>query len=186
MVVQESEFSIFPTAYLPPVSYIRQIKDLQQGGKTVFIEVQETFEKQTFRNRCVVQTAHHQKIGLTVPVIKCEHKQLTQDVQIAYYQPWQHHHWQTLRSLYEKSPYFMYYQDFFHPFYVKKYKWLVDLNEGLLQTILSLLANQIPNGLQKFSSTVEWSGQLWTDKHTWQTELSIMDSLFELGPTTLL
>ena len=41
---------ILPTAYLPPRSYIEAMM-----SKPVMIEQMETFEKQTFRNRCLVK-----------------------------------------------------------------------------------------------------------------------------------
>ena len=48
------------------------------------IEQMETFEKQTFRNRCLIRDPKGEIIRLTVPVGKVEHKQLTRDIQISY------------------------------------------------------------------------------------------------------
>ena len=43
---------ILPTAYLPPLSYLQALM-----SEPVTIEQMETFEKQTFRNRCLIRDA---------------------------------------------------------------------------------------------------------------------------------
>lgn len=145
------------------------------------IEQMETFEKQTFRNRCLLRDAKGELVRLTVPVGKVEHKQLTRDIQISYQTRWQHQHWITLVSAYQHTPYFMYFADYLRPFYEKEYKWLLDLNDELNATLVALLKKERPiaNSQQLISRSLDWSGQIWTDKHMWQTELSILDTLFD-------
>ena len=152
------------------------------------IEQMETFEKQTFRNRCTIrgtmdngQWTMDNLIRLTVPVKKVEHKQLTRDIEISYQTRWQHQHWITLVSTYQHTPYFMYFADYLKPFYEKEYKWLLDLNDELNATIVSLLKREKPSVISRQLSdrTQDWSGQTWTDKHPWQTELSVLDTLFD-------
>ena len=154
------------------------------------IEQMETFEKQTFRNRCLrkvqsdnVQGTKEHLIRLTVPVGKVEHKQLTRDIQISYQSRWQHQHWITLVSAYQHTPYFMYFADYLRPFYEKEYKWLLDLNDELNATLVSLMRRQKPTNVPctryQGQRTSDWSGNIWTDKHPWQTELSILDTLFD-------
>ncbi|MCQ2342512.1 MAG: WbqC family protein [Paludibacteraceae bacterium] len=181
---------VLPTTYLGPLSWYRQLP--------ATIEINETFEKQTFRNRCLLRN----NIRLTVPVCKVESKQLTRDIQISYQQRWQHQHWMAIRSEYEHTPYFLYYEDYLRPFYERETKYLIDLNSALTETIWNLIQNK-PNINYQLStinyqlSTVNcqlstinysssWSGQIWTDRHAWQNELSILDTLFEKGPETLL
>ena len=147
------------------------------------IEAMETFEKQTFRNRCLIRDAKGELVRLTVPVGKVEHKQLTRDIQISYQTRWQHQHWITLVSAYQHTPYFMYFADYLRPFYEKEYKWLLDLNDEMNATLVSLLRRERPqlveNGKWKAERTADWSGQIWTDKHPWQTEISVLDTLFD-------
>ena len=169
---------VLPTAYWAPASYFRQ---RLEGAET---EVMETFEKQTFRNRCLIRDPQGCMVRLTVPVRKVEHKQLTRDIEISYQSRWQHQHWITLVSAYEHTPYFFYYADFFKPFYEKQTRWLVDLNEGLCSTIEMLLHNKA-QGATEQRRTTEWSGLTWTDKHPWQTEESIAGLLFEYGPEAI-
>ncbi|MBQ7632468.1 MAG: WbqC family protein [Paludibacteraceae bacterium] len=167
---------ILPTAYLPPRSYLEA---LMSEGAT--IEQMESFEKQTFRNRALIRDANGELVRLTVPVGKVEHKQLTRDIQISYQSHWQHQHWITLVSAYQHTPYFMYFADYLRPFYEMEYKWLLDLNDELNATLVSLMKRERPtaNSQQPMPRTSDWSRQIWTDKHPWQTEISIVDTLFD-------
>ena len=168
--------NVLPTAYLAPASYFRRL----QEPDTV-IEVMESFEKQTFRNRCLISDTRGQEFRLTVPVCKSEHKQLTRDIEISYQTRWQHQHWITLVSAYQHTPYFMYFADYLKPFYEQEYKWLLDLNDELNATLASLIKRERPAAvsIQHSERTADWSGQIWTDKHPWQTEISILDRLFD-------
>ena len=169
---------ILPTAYLPPLSYMQALM-----SEPATIEAMETFEKQTYRNRCLIRDAKGELVRLTVPVGKVEHKQLTRDIQISYQTRWQHQHWITLVSAYQHTPYFMYFADYLRPFYEKEYKWLLDLNDELNATLMALLKKERPQIANRESlidhRTSDWSGQIWTDKHSWQTEISVLGTLFE-------
>ena len=170
---------VLPTAYLPPKSYLEA---LMSEGAT--IEQMETFEKQTFRNRSLIRDANGNLVRLTVPVGKVEHKQLTRDIQISYQSKWQHQHWIAIESAYRHKPYFIYFADYLRPYYEKQFKWLLDLNDRLTETIVSLLKKERPQLVESQKSKVEgrtqdWSGQIWTDRHPWQTEISILDTLFD-------
>ncbi len=170
---------VLPTAYLPPRSYMEA---LMSG--TCMIEQMETFEKQTFRNRALIRDAKGELVRLTVPVKKVEHKQLTRDIEISYQTRWQHQHWITLVSAYQHTPYFMYFADYLKPFYEREYRWLIDLNDEMNATLAALLKRERPTLVESQKSklksrTEDWSGQIWTDKHPWQTELSVLDTLFD-------
>ena len=167
---------ILPTAYLPPLSYMEALM-----SEPCTIEQMETFEKQTFRNRTLIRDAKGELVRLTIPVKKVEHKQLTRDIEISYQTRWQHQHWITLVSAYQHTPYFMYFADYLKPFYEQEYKWLLDLNDELNATLASLIKRERPAAvsIQHSERTADWSGQIWTDKHPWQTEISILDRLFD-------
>ena len=167
---------ILPTAYLPPKSYMEALM-----SEPATIEQMESFEKQTFRNRALIRDAKGELVRLTVPVGKVEHKQLTRDIQISYQTRWQHQHWITLVSAYQHTPYFLYFADYLRPFYEKEYKWLIDLNDEMNATLVALLKREKPSAVSILHSdrTADWSGLIWTDKHPWQTEISILDTLFD-------
>ena len=176
---------VLPTAYLPPRSYMEALM-----SEPARIEQMETFEKQTFRNRALIeskvesQKSKASRIMLTVPVKKVEHKQLTRDIEISYQTRWQHQHWITLVSTYQHTPYFLYFADYLKPFYEKEYKWLLDLNDEMNATLASLIKRERPTDVRCTMYNVQrrtqdWSEQIWTDKHPWQTEISVLDTLFD-------
>ena len=139
---------ILPTAYLPPKSYLDALM-----SEPATIEQMETFEKQTFRNRALIRDAKADLVRLTVPVKKVEHKQLTRDIEISYQSRWQHQHWITLVSAYQHTPYFMYFADYLRPYYEREYRWLIDLNDELNATLVSLLKREKPTTNDKRLTT---------------------------------
>ena len=151
------------------------------------IEQMETFEKQTFRNRCLIRDPKGTLVRLSVPVGKVEHKQLTRDIRISYQANWQHQHWIAIESAYRHKPYFLYFADYLRPHYERQYTWLLDLNDALTETIVALLHRERPTMvvgtetamLREVRRTQDWNGQTWTDCHPWQTEISILDKLFD-------
>ena len=191
---------ILPTTYLGPVEWYRQFL---ANPSAVQIEVMESFPKQTYRNRCTITTPDG-PLTLSVPVKRADSKQLTRDVEISYQQRWQHQHWIALVSAYKRTPYFDYYADFFRPFYEQETRFLVDFNEKIHEVILALVQNRVEwgsNGVA-LSSTEETilhnTTQCYTILHhtaDWQglnlepcfgNGQSILDTLFEYGPETIL
>jgi hypothetical protein len=146
----------------------------------------ESFPKQTYRNRCTITTPDG-ALTLSVPVKRADSKQQTRDVEISYQQRWQHQHWIALVSAYKRTPYFDYYADFFRPFYEKETKFLVDLNEGLHEVIVRLLANKAMGNRQWAigeNRTTDWQG-LDLEPCIGNGQ-SILDMLFEYGPETVI
>jgi hypothetical protein len=165
----------------------------------VQLEVMESFPKQTYRNRCTITMPVGDKarveearggnlLTLTVPVKRADSKQLTRDVEISYQQKWQHQHWIALMSAYKRTPYFDYYADFFRPFYEKETKFLVDFNEGLHETIIRLMANDVAIGNWQLvigkNRTSDWQGL--DLEPCFGDGQSILDMLFEYGPETVI
>ena len=187
---------ILPTTYLGSVEWYRQFL---ANPLAVQIEVMESFPKQTYRNRCTItlpcnelkveslKLKGKEQLTLSVPVKRADSKQLTRDVEISYQQRWQHQHWIALVSAYKRTPYFDYYADFFRPFYEKETKFLVDLNEGLHEVIVRLMANKaMGNGLWAIGEnrTVDWQGL--DLEPCFGNGQSILDLLFEYGPESSL
>ena len=175
---------ILPTTYLGSVDWYKQYLT---NPSEVQIEVMESFPKQTYRNRCTITTPDG-LLTLSVPVKRADSKQLTRDVEISYQQKWQHQHWIALMSAYKRTPYFDYYADFFRPFYEKETKFLVDLNDGLHDTIIRLLTNNVTIGNELLSMgkkrTLDWQGR---DLESYfGNGQSVLDMLFEFGPETVM
>lgn len=187
----ERKQMILPTSYLAPISWYSLYlnNDCQ-------IEIMESYEKQTMRNRCVIVDANGTQT-LSVPVKKSEHKQLTRDIQISYQNNWQHIHLEALKSAYKNTPYYDYYIDFFLPHYKKQYKFLIDFNSVLHLTIMHLLNKCKPLILTKnwqankqLDCSFEGNNlpyyQIFADKNGFKNNLSIVDLLFNMGNEAIL
>jgi hypothetical protein len=190
---------LLSSAYLPPVNFFTAIKN----GGDVLIEQYDNYCKQTYRNRCVIATAGGRQT-LTIPVVKSDSpKQLMKDVRISDHGDWRRQHWNALESAYMNSPFFMYYQDDFRPFYEKKIDFLIDFNTELTELILKLAGmkkclkltesyTRPDSGTRDLRKMVEpgvevseeqrpyW--QVFKQKYGFQPNLSAVDLLFNMGP----
>lgn len=130
----QADVVIIDLHYLPCVEYFAKILN----SNKVFVEINEHYIKQTYRNRCYVQISNKVQ-SLTVPVIKGTGKVKIKDVKIEYRQRWQDNHWRTITSAYGNAPFFDFLVCEFHDILYKKYQFLVDLNLDLLTKCLDLL-----------------------------------------------
>ncbi|MBN2667529.1 MAG: WbqC family protein [Bacteroidales bacterium] len=126
---------LLSTAYFPPAFYFRLIRD----ADIVFIEREENYLKQTYRNRCMI-LASNGVLSLSVPVTKgVRLKAPVKDIKIDYSKRWQQVHIRAFTSAYGRSPYFLYYSENIFSILQKKQHFLIDLNHELLQECLALL-----------------------------------------------
>ncbi len=198
----KSKSVILSTAYLPPIEYFAYII---KGGK-IYIEVHETFIKQTYRNRCKIQTANG-TLNLSIPVSKVNGNHTSvKDIIINNDLQWQKDHWRAIESAYNASPYFEYYKDELENFYKKEYHSLIEFNYLLLMQVFELIGlkkeienteNFVPGyedaiDLRNHFSPKKESNfkcpkyyQVFDDKHGFAPNLSIIDLLFMEGPNTL-
>ena len=193
------ETVLLSSAYLPPVSFFTA---MNSGGDVLFAQY-DNYCKQTYRNRCRIATAGGVQT-LTIPVVKSDTpKQLMKDVRISDHGDWRRQHWNALESAYMNSPFFMYYQDDFRPFYEKRYEFLMDFNMELTEVILNLagikkdiartdaymrdaasikdLRNLIDPGLQQSGANRPY-WQVFATKYGFTGGLSAVDLLFNMGP----
>ncbi len=194
--------AVFPLFYLPPVAYFSKVNVHKPD---IFIESQEHFPKQTFRNRTNIYSPDG-PLALTVPVVKGSkvHTPI-KDVKISYDFRWQRLHWMSLETCYRRSAYFEYYEDDFAAFYQKKFDYLFDFNEQMLQMVLKFI--KMPLTLQytetyeaayqnltdyrsAFSAKQDYEFnqkpyfQVFEDRGGFIKNLSIVDLLFSQGPQT--
>ena len=188
---------LLSTTYFGPIQWYQKLYRADEA----WIERHETFQKQTFRNRCIIATTQGTQ-ALTVPIersisnVPCStfYVQRIKDVRISDHGNWRHLHWNALQSSYRQSPFFEYYADDFAPFYEKKWEFLADFNEDLLRLVCSLTDIDTP-----ISRTTAYAGeqpvfpqieqpyyQVFARKHGFLPDLSIVDLLFNMGPESLL
>ena len=188
------------SAYLAPVEYYVALAN----AETVFLEQFDSYEKQTYRNRCNIQTANG-VIALTIPVEKPSGlKVLTRDIRISGHNDWQIQHWRSIESAYNSTPFFEYYKDDFQPMYEKKWDFLWDFNLELQAKVLELLdlqpelkftesyqmhlnesivdlRDKIHPKKQCFVGSLKPYYQVFEQRFGFQENLSIIDLLFNMG-----
>lgn len=130
--------TILSTTYCGPVQWYHKL----YRSDLVLMECHETFQKQTYRNRCVIATTNGPQT-LTVPVERGT-SPFIRDIRISNHGNWRHQHWHALMSAYNESPFFDYYEDDFRPFFEKKYDFLYDFNMEICQKVCELIDIQ-PN-----------------------------------------
>jgi hypothetical protein len=187
--------------YLPNVAYFDKVF----RADTVILERHENFVKQSYRNRCYINTANG--VGtLIVPLAKGHGKILITDVQIDYSQKWLNNHWRSIQSAYGKAPFFEYYSDELHDCLFKKVSHLYDLNYQLLTMCLYWLKHSVtikeslayeketlpsvvdlrsvlhPKKEDNLNALGEWPPYTQVFGKKFVSELSIIDLIFCLGP----
>ena len=195
---------LLSSAYLAPVRYYAHLYTAPHA----VIETCDNYVKQTYRNRCLIAGPNGVQ-ALTVPIEKpALGKAAMRDIRISDHGNWRHLHWNALQSSYERSPFFEYYADDLRPFYERRIEFLLDFNEGLQQTILNQLdlsptilhtdaylasPSEEMLDLREFISPKRpWQEdtrftphpyyQVFSHKHGFQADLSIVDLLFNMGP----
>lgn len=126
--------------YLAPVEYYAA---LFHAGNAL-IEVNDSYRKQSYRNRCVINGANG-PLPLSIPVEKPQKAAgRMKDIRIADHGDWRHLHWNAIISAYNSTPFFQYYEEDFRPFYEKKFSFLHDFNEQLRQLICDCIGIETP------------------------------------------
>lgn len=190
------------TAYLPPAEYFAGI----MNSTKVFIEGEENYHKQTYRNRCRILASHGPE-QLIIPVIKGSlHKTHIREIRIDYTKRWQKVHLGALKSAYNSSPFFLYYFENLEKIILKNHNFLTDLNMELLNEILRILKiDMTPVYTTEFLplNTVEGDYrftidpktksfykqkeyfQVFNNVHGFVPGLSIVDLIFNAGPEAI-
>ena len=201
--------ALLQTTYFGPIQWYQKLHRYDH----CLIEQYDSFQKQTYRNRCVIATANGTQ-ALTVPVESDKRevisdKQAVKDVRISDHNQWRRVHWNALQSAYSESPFFEYYADDLRPFFEKKYEFLIDFNENIRQKICELIDihpnveytseyishlsslddfrdvinAKHPKPDADFEAKAYW--QVFQHKHGFQPNLSILDLLFNMGPESI-
>lgn len=193
--------ALLSSAYCAPVQWYQKLNRYD----AVVIEKYDNFQKQTYRNRCVIATANGTQ-ALTIPVEKTGNdKCLMRDVRISDHGNWRRLHWNALSTAYGDSPFFDYYADDLRPFYEQHYEFLFDFNMQLTLKLCELLDIhpaisastdylKAPLGADDFREAIHPKHplpdsaftpqpyyQVYAHRHAFHPNLSILDLLFNMG-----
>ena len=203
--------ALLQTTYFGPIQWYQKLYRYDHS----MIEQYDSFQKQTYRNRCVIATANGVQ-ALTVPVEHTNLSPLTshlsplvKDLRISDHNQWRRVHWNALQSAYSESPFFEYYADDLHPFFEQKYDYLLDFNESIRQKVCELLdihpdvsytldfrhqtsditdyrdVINAKHPLPDADFTPKAYWQVFQHKHGFLPNLSILDLLFNMGPESV-
>lgn len=105
--------------------------------ESVEFEINDNFQKQTYRNRCYI-LGSNKIVSLNVP-LNYSSKTILKDVRIDYSQRWVKDHWGALYSSYGKAPFFEFFATDFKKVWDQKYDFLLDLNMKFISQCFKLL-----------------------------------------------
>lgn len=193
--------ALLSTTYFGPIQWYQKL----YRAEHVVIEQWESFQKQTYRNRCLIATTQGIQ-ALTVPVVRGE-TSLMKDIRISDHGNWRHLHWNALQSAYGESPFFDYYQDDIRPFYEQHWTYLLDFNEAIRARMCELIDITPEVSLTRvfnakadddFREAINPKHpapdadfipkayyQVYQQKHGFLPNLSILDLLMNMGPESI-
>ncbi len=187
----------FSLAYWGPIDYYSKLIKQEK----VCFEQCESFPKQSYRNRCYIDSPNG-KLMLNFPVDHSS-KDYIKDTRIKRNENWQQKHWQAFKSSYGGSPFFDALAPEIEAFYKKEWIYLLDLNIECHKLISKWLVLKIDFDLSKdwqlelddeidfrdafhpkIPSPVESQNypQVFSHKHGFIQNLSVLDLLFNEGP----
>lgn len=193
---------LLSTTYFPPIAWLT----LLYQNKEVHIDLWETYPKQSYRNRCKLATSNG-LTDLSIPVKKPNGNQSkTNEIVLDDQQKWRQQHWRSIKNAYQSTPFFIHYEDGIREILESKTTLLWELNHQLI----AFIAEQIQldfsikytedffeeNSEKDFRFkihpkaeeiiTFPYYYQVFDDKIGFQSGLSSLDLLFNLGPEAIL
>ena len=202
---------LLSTTYFGPIQWYQKLYRADEA----WIEQHESFQKQTYRNRCLIATTQGTQ-ALTVPVERTGSSLDIKDIRISDHGNWRHLHWNALQSAYGDSPFFMYYEDDLRPFFTQRWDYLLDFNEAIREKLCELLdihptvrytdayTATTPDALASGTIALDFRSsinpkhpasdpdfeprkyyQVYDAKHGFLPNLSIIDLLFNIGPEAI-
>lgn len=176
-----------------------------QASQVIF-EVQDNYQKQTYRNRAhIAHTNGVLQLNIPVKHSKDGARQKTKEVLVENSFPWQSQHWKSLQTAYRTSPFFEFYEDDLKPLFQKSVNNLMDHNFEIFELLCQLLGADITwskteiyeetpalqdlrylvNAKKEPQYPLQSYTQVLESHHGFLSNLSVLDLLFNEGPNAL-
>lgn len=211
---------LLSTAFFPPVSWFaaaakdwgRVVVTNPSSFCDVYLEAHENFQKQSYRNRCIIASANGPE-AISVPVVHdgdIFHTPIT-EIWVDYKDQWVKKAWRAIESAYSTSAYFEYYKDDIYAILSSGIPTLWDLNLRIIEFFIQKIRLGIrivptesyasagnaldyrnvihpkrQNTILKDLDMEKPYFQVFAGKYGFQSDLSVMDLLFNEGPQSLL
>ena len=197
---------LFPALYNGPINYYARLVQEPE----ILLEQYDSYTKQTYRNRCLIMGPNG-VIPLSIPVSKQSGvKTRMRDIRIDYESNWNRIHWRSLVASYASSPFFEYLADELGPCYERRFDFLLDLNQQLIENTLEFLGCH--SRIKRSEAFTPIQGQrdprhfihpkkdqavadpaflpreyqqVFSDRLGFYPNLSILDLIFNLGPDSM-
>lgn len=191
---------LLPAFYLPPISWFSVFLDPENE---IIFEQFESFPKQTYRNRANIFGANG-KLSLIIPIAHNGCREF-KNIEISHREDWRNLHWKSIKTAYQSSPYFEFYEDKFRKIYDLKEKYLLDFNLKTLEIVQQILKTEKAHSLNeeyiKFPEEINFRDQFsaklpsefemdeyyqtFSDKRGFLKDLSVLDLICNKGPESL-
>ena len=190
--------------YFGPVSHFREIL----RPALIWFENEDNYQKQTYRNRTYIYGANG-KLTLNIPIKHInspgvKQHQKYRDVKIENDFKWQKQHWKSLKSAYQTSPFFEFYEDDIAPLFHKEENFLIEFNYKCFDLVCECLQLDLfykkteeyirkPDGIKdmrglinaKKEMKIPFYNQVFQEKKGFIPDLSILDLMFNEGPNAV-
>lgn len=186
---------LFPLLYFPPISYFIYWKQ----SLHVYVEACDNYQKQSFRNSMEILTSSG-RLKLSIPILHSKHR-FYKDSIINVHDSWKKNHWKTLYVSYRNSCYFEYYEEDIYRLIHQNTKYLFDFNQNILEWLIKIFNLSNYRLTEKFQhvifgkdyrffcsknvlnikNTVNSYNQVFSDRYYFESNLSILDFLFNVG-----
>ena len=192
---------VLTIAYFPPIEYFAVLAKYS----SVYIEACENYQKQSYRNRCHIY-AENGLQALHFPVV---HRGGTfslpiREIEVDYSTPWVAKTERCIETAYRSSAFFEYYRDELFAILDAQPRTLWELDMDIIRFFLrktglrtelvptaSYAAEHVDIHPKRPNAILQGLGldrpyyQIFTDRHGFIPNLSVMDLLFNEGPASL-
>lgn len=190
--------------YFGPITHFREIVK----PALIWFENEDNYQKQTYRNRTYIYGANG-KLLLNIPIKHInspgvKQHQKYRDVKIENDFQWQKQHWKSLKSAYQTSPFFEFYEDDIAPLFHKEENFLMEFNYKCFHLVCECLQLEInynkteeyirqPVGIKDLRGLINAKkeveipvyNQVFQEKEGFIPDLSILDLMFNEGPNAV-